>query len=463
MAYIGVSPSNGVRRKHTYTATANQTSFSGAGAEGATLSYNDSNFVDVYQNGVKLSEADYTSTSGTAIVLATGATVSDMVEIVVYDVFSVADTVSKADGGTFDGDVTFAEGIKIDADNGDSPQILFENSDSVTTDGAISTFDDNTGTMVVVGSNFYINSSGSETRFNTSEESSAVMLNRNGDINLITGGTGATGTTRLKITSDGSISTPTLGTSNVRIGENAGISIASGGNYNTVIGKDAGTALTTGDGVVAIGFEALKTEDANGTTTAIGYQALKVQNAGAESNNTAVGYQAGLATNTGVSNTLIGAAAGDNITSGSSNIIIGQGVDAPSATADKQINIGNFIHNEVSASNAFGNLDVTMNSTTENVLAISQNTAVGLFSGGNSFSGVVIINDINQSGEAGVFISAGGTFKLISQVSSHFVNSSSPNTAQTGYYITNGVMFIKPGRSGTTNYRILSLRTRTTA
>ena len=108
MAYIGTSPSNGVRRKHTYTATANQTSFSGAGAEGATLSYNDSNFVDVYQNGVKLSEADYTSTSGTAIVLATGATVSDMVEIVVYDVFSVADTVSKADGGTFDGNITAA-------------------------------------------------------------------------------------------------------------------------------------------------------------------------------------------------------------------------------------------------------------------------------------------------------------------------------------------------------------------
>ena len=106
MPYIGTSPSNGVRRKHTYTATASQTSFSGAGAEGATLSYNDSNFVDVYQNGVKLSEADYTSTSGTAIVLATGATVSDMIEIIVYDVFSVADTVSKADGGTFDGNVT---------------------------------------------------------------------------------------------------------------------------------------------------------------------------------------------------------------------------------------------------------------------------------------------------------------------------------------------------------------------
>ena len=106
MAYIGVSPSNGVRRVHTYTATASQTTFSGAGAEGTSLSYEDSNFVDVYQNGIKLGDADYTSTSGTSIVLAQGASVDDLVVVVVFDVFSVADTVSKADGGTFDGNVT---------------------------------------------------------------------------------------------------------------------------------------------------------------------------------------------------------------------------------------------------------------------------------------------------------------------------------------------------------------------
>jgi len=113
MAYIGVSPSNGTRRVHTYTATASQTSFSGAGAEGATLSYKDSNFVDVYQNGVKLGDADYTATSGTAIVLAQGASVNDLIEVVVYDVFSVADTVSKADGGTFDGNVTMAGTLDV--------------------------------------------------------------------------------------------------------------------------------------------------------------------------------------------------------------------------------------------------------------------------------------------------------------------------------------------------------------
>jgi hypothetical protein len=161
MAYIGVSPSNGVRRKHTYTATAAQTSFSGAGAEGITLGYLDSNYVDVYQNGVKLSEADYVSTSGTAIVLATGATASDMIEVVVYDVFSVADTVSKSAGGTFDGNVTMAgtlgvagkitadAGIDIDNINIDGTTIALSSGD-LTLDVAGNIFLDADGSLVVL-------------------------------------------------------------------------------------------------------------------------------------------------------------------------------------------------------------------------------------------------------------------------------------------------------------------------
>ena len=143
MAYIGVSPSNGVRRVHTYTATASQTTFSGAGAEGTSLSYKDSNYVDVYQNGVKLGDADYTATSGTSIVLGTGATASDLVVIVVFDVFSVADTVSKADGGTFDNNVTITTDdntdtltlISTDADATAGPNLRFyRNSASGTSD-----------------------------------------------------------------------------------------------------------------------------------------------------------------------------------------------------------------------------------------------------------------------------------------------------------------------------------------
>jgi len=83
MAYIGASPSNGVRKVHTYTATAGQTTFSGASNENITLSYSDGTYVDVYQNGILLGTADYTATSGTSIVLTQAASLNDIVVITV--------------------------------------------------------------------------------------------------------------------------------------------------------------------------------------------------------------------------------------------------------------------------------------------------------------------------------------------------------------------------------------------
>ena len=105
MPYIGTSPSNGVRQTYDYTATAGQTSFSGSDNNSQTLTYTDSAYIDVYQNGILLIPSDYTATTGTTVVLDTGATVSDTVQIVAYDVFSVADTVSASDGGSFGGNL----------------------------------------------------------------------------------------------------------------------------------------------------------------------------------------------------------------------------------------------------------------------------------------------------------------------------------------------------------------------
>jgi len=106
MAYIGTSPSNGVRRRFVYEATANQTSFSGNDESGITLTYVDSLYLDVYQNGVKLKAGDdYTATTGTTVVLAVGATADDVVEMVSFDVFSVNDSVSASAGGSFAGNI----------------------------------------------------------------------------------------------------------------------------------------------------------------------------------------------------------------------------------------------------------------------------------------------------------------------------------------------------------------------
>ena len=100
MPYIGKTPQNGVRNRFVYQATAGQTSFSGSDADSKVLTYQDGLYMDVYQNGVLLKPGtDYTATTGTTVVLVTGASLNDVVEMVAYDVFSVANsyTVTESD------------------------------------------------------------------------------------------------------------------------------------------------------------------------------------------------------------------------------------------------------------------------------------------------------------------------------------------------------------------------------
>ena len=101
MPYLGKAPNQGVRNRFIYQATAGQTSFSGSDANALTLTYADGAYVDVYQNGILLKPAtDYTSTSGTSVVLVTGASANDVVEIIVYDTFSIANSYAKAEADT---------------------------------------------------------------------------------------------------------------------------------------------------------------------------------------------------------------------------------------------------------------------------------------------------------------------------------------------------------------------------
>jgi|TARA_R110002124_G_scaffold129750_1_gene291501 hypothetical protein len=101
MAYIGRSPSVGVRSRFQYQASAGQTSFSGSDANSLVLSYNDTLYMDVYQNGILLVPGDdYTATTGTTMVLVQAASLNDIVEMVVYDVFSVANSFTKTESDT---------------------------------------------------------------------------------------------------------------------------------------------------------------------------------------------------------------------------------------------------------------------------------------------------------------------------------------------------------------------------
>ena len=114
MAYIGKSPSQGVRNRFQYQATAGQTSFSGSDANSLTLTYTDSLYLDVYQNGILLVPGDdYTATTGTTVVLVQGASLNDIVEMVAYDVFSVNDSVSASSGGTFSGNINMGGTLAV--------------------------------------------------------------------------------------------------------------------------------------------------------------------------------------------------------------------------------------------------------------------------------------------------------------------------------------------------------------
>lgn len=72
-----------------FTATAGQTTFAPTGGYTAGL-------VDVYVNGVKMQQSDFTASDGSTVVLGVGCTLGDAVRIEAHAVFNVADTYTQA-------------------------------------------------------------------------------------------------------------------------------------------------------------------------------------------------------------------------------------------------------------------------------------------------------------------------------------------------------------------------------
>ena len=129
MAYIGQSLTEGTRRVYTYVATASQTTFNAVYGVGS---------VDVYQNGVLLSPADYTASDGTTVVLGTGAALNDEITVVCHNTFSVSDTLSLS-GGTLSGNL---RAPLFDTDQNTMKTAIFQvNADTLTTDATIAAND----------------------------------------------------------------------------------------------------------------------------------------------------------------------------------------------------------------------------------------------------------------------------------------------------------------------------------
>ena len=98
---------------YEYTATAGQTTFSGADDNAASLSYTADN-LQVVMNGIVLDPSDFTATNGTSVVLASGAALNDIVNIYAFKSFTTADMVSASAGGTFSANVAITGDLTVD-------------------------------------------------------------------------------------------------------------------------------------------------------------------------------------------------------------------------------------------------------------------------------------------------------------------------------------------------------------
>ena len=95
---------NGTSARFSYTISGTPTTVSGADDNGETLAY-DAGFADVYVNGVRMSSADITITSGTSVVFASALANGDVVDIVAYGTFDVASiNASNINSGTLNND-----------------------------------------------------------------------------------------------------------------------------------------------------------------------------------------------------------------------------------------------------------------------------------------------------------------------------------------------------------------------
>ena len=110
MSYLGQAPGLGQAEYFLFTASGNETSVTTAD-DGRVVSYTVGQ-VSVYLNGVKLVEGtgkDFQATNGSTITGLSALTASDVVEVVALSAFSPSDTVSAANGGTFNGNVSFGD------------------------------------------------------------------------------------------------------------------------------------------------------------------------------------------------------------------------------------------------------------------------------------------------------------------------------------------------------------------
>jgi len=202
MAYLGKTPSQAVRSRYYFTASGGETSLSGTDDNGNTLTFTDGNYVDVSLNGATLvAGSDYNTTTTNTIGGLAALTASDVVEVVVYDTFSVF-------GGNMAADLKFKDNVKAVFGTGSDLQIYHDGSHSYIDDAG-------TGRLYIRGNGAVELQKYTGEKILEGNADGAVNVYYNNSLKLATTATGVdvTGT----ITADGIDSTCAAGDGNLAL------------------------------------------------------------------------------------------------------------------------------------------------------------------------------------------------------------------------------------------------------
>ena len=218
MAYLGKSPSQGVRNRYYFTASGGETSISGA-LTGGTLTFTDGNYVDVNLNGVTLvAGTDYNTSTANTIAGLSALTASDVVEIVVYDVFSVF-------SGNVNSDFSVGGNLSVTGTTAFTGATTIT---GLTTTGDIN-FGDNDKAIFGAGSDLQIYHDGSASRI---VDSGTGGLTLQADANVVIQNSAGT-ETKAEFTTDGGVNlyydnSPKLATTSSGIDVTGGIVVDQG-------------------------------------------------------------------------------------------------------------------------------------------------------------------------------------------------------------------------------------------
>ena len=182
MAYLGKTPSQAVRSRYYFTATGGETSLSGADDNSNTLTFTDGNYVDVSLNGATLvAGTDYNTTTANTIGGLAALVASDVVEVVVYDTFSVF-------SGAFTGDISLGDNVKAKFGASDDLQIYHDGSDSYIDDAG-------TGALAIRSNSINLQKyTGEAMAIFTADGSAELRWDNNTRLTTTTSGIDVTGT-----------------------------------------------------------------------------------------------------------------------------------------------------------------------------------------------------------------------------------------------------------------------------